>query len=211
MATEDLQGIIAAQARTTGFLQPTFGSFAPETDHVNTGLARLTEQYKDKPRMKGLLQSYLNQIQDLEDAAWSVMWGYNIYKAVGVQLDTLGAIVGEARQGLTDTEYRAMLFVRILINLCNSTVPEILTIFERFYPGAQYELIQYDYAYFSLRVVGVIPESPSSYRFNQVLQTVKAGGVRADLIYQTVPETEVKKFDTTGQGFDSGKWATTEV
>lgn len=86
------------------------------TDHVQAGLALLIEQYRGKPRLEGMLTAYLNRVQELEDATWSVITGRLIDYAVGVQLDVLGKLVGQARQTDLDEPYRARIRARIRAN-----------------------------------------------------------------------------------------------
>ena len=89
---------------------------APIVDHVPVGLDLLIEQYKGRPRIEGLLSSWLNRIQELEDAIWTVIDGRIIDTAVGVQLDTLGKLVGQLRGSETDEAYRAFIRARIRAN-----------------------------------------------------------------------------------------------
>lgn len=98
------------------------------TDHVTAGLALLTQQYQDKPRLAGLVTSYLNRVQELEDAIWSSLIGRLIDNAVGVQLDTLGRIVGQPRSGAMDEPYRARIRARIRANRSNGRPDDILSI-----------------------------------------------------------------------------------
>lgn len=86
------------------------------TDHVTAGLGLLIEQYRNKPRIEGLLASYLNRVQELEDAIWSVIIGRLIDYAVGVQLDALGRLVGQVRNGATDEPFRSRIRARIRAN-----------------------------------------------------------------------------------------------
>lgn len=83
---------------------------------VERGLGLLIEQYKDKPRLAALLTSYLDRIQELEDAIWSVIEGRLIDQAVGVQLDILGKLVGQSRIDLDDEIYRTRIRTRIRAN-----------------------------------------------------------------------------------------------
>lgn len=85
------------------------------TQHVAQGLALLGEAFKGKPNMTALLTCYLNRIQDLENTIWAVIEGYLLPNAVGVQLDTLGDLVGEPRQGRIDSDYRIAIQVTIRV------------------------------------------------------------------------------------------------
>lgn len=48
-------------------------TLAATTDVVEHGLSRLIEQWKDKPRMRAWVASYLEEVQELSSAAWVVL------------------------------------------------------------------------------------------------------------------------------------------
>ena len=84
-----------------------------KSTHVQEGLANLVQQFKDKPDLAALLTSYLEQIQDLETAYFGLLTERTLNAAVGVQLDGIGAIVGEDRRGRDDADYRLAIRARI--------------------------------------------------------------------------------------------------
>src|SRR6266705_5722859 len=86
------------------------------TEHTKTGLSRLLEQYKKSTAFKNLVKIYLDEVQVLEDAGIELALAFLLDNAVGDQLDILGAIVGEARQGREDPIYRIWIKVRIKVN-----------------------------------------------------------------------------------------------
>lgn len=84
--------------------------------HEADAVARFTSQYLDAVKLQGLAGIWARRIQALEDAVESVLKERWVPEAAGVQLDELGAIVGEARLGRTDTAYRGAIEIRISIN-----------------------------------------------------------------------------------------------
>ena len=86
------------------------------TSHVEEGKAMLLEQFKDKPRLAALLGVFLGQVQAAESALWQLFSERTVDTAIGVQLDSLGTIVGETRQGLSDADYRTLIRGRIAAN-----------------------------------------------------------------------------------------------
>ena len=104
-------------------------SISQTTAHVTEALVNLLEQFKNKPKMAALLTAYVNQIQDIEDAFYGLMLGRWLDNAEGTQLDGLGDIVGESREGRYDEDYRLAIRARIKINLCEGTPEQILEIF----------------------------------------------------------------------------------
>lgn len=78
-----------------------------QIDHVEIGLSRLLEQWKNSPKIQGLLRSYLEQSNELESVAFEVLTERGIFEAVGVNLDVIGALFDISRDGRTDEQYRA--------------------------------------------------------------------------------------------------------
>ena len=97
-------------------------------DVTERGLSRLISQWKDKVVVQGITKALLDNIQVIEDQNQQVLTERGIYEAVGVQLDVIGLLVGEARQGKDDTEYRAAILNRIAINSSNGTPVKMMEI-----------------------------------------------------------------------------------
>lgn len=99
------------------------------TDHVARGLAKLTDQFRGRPVIEAILSSYLHQIQLLEDATWKVI-ECRILSAdtVGDQLDQIGKLVGEAREGRSDADYFPAIALRIKINRSDGRAEDILQV-----------------------------------------------------------------------------------
>lgn len=128
------------------------------TDHVATGLARLTEAYKSQRVIRGILGAYLAQVQAFELAAWDVItsrllgeaFTYTPVSDTGVcgsevdmsgaeetvvtldasaaQLDLLGALVREERGGRLDPEYLLAIKARVVANRSAGRAEDILRI-----------------------------------------------------------------------------------
>jgi hypothetical protein len=196
MAIVPIEGTIAARSTLTGLLLPIY-PLSYVSSHIEQGLANLVEQFKDKPKIASLLTSFLNQIQDLEDAFWTLLWDRYLDVATGVSLDGLGDIVGESREGREDDAYRQGIKTRILINLSSGTPEEILAIFVSFFSGTSYHLMELPPAYFKVRVLGKMPDEPTVLQFHNLLQEIKAAGVGAGLHYQLVEEGNVFQFSSS--------------
>lgn len=94
-------------------------------DRVASGLSRLLSQFKDSPNVEGLLSSFLEELQLFENSIEEVSAAFDIDTAIGVQLDVLGRIVGQPREGRIDDVYRLWINARILINQSSGTAEEI--------------------------------------------------------------------------------------
>lgn len=97
-------------------------------DQVTTGISRLLEQFKGKSNIESLLSTYLKQVNELEDSYISLLEERSINTAVGAQLDLLGALVTEPRNGRDDVSYRIAILTRVGINNSEGTPNQVLSI-----------------------------------------------------------------------------------
>ena len=67
-------------------------------DQIKLGLERLIDFWSDKPVAVGLLTSYLENIQVVEDMLFQLLEERSIDTAIGVQLDNLGVLIGQPRE-----------------------------------------------------------------------------------------------------------------
>ena len=168
-----------------------------------------------KPNWEAILTAFGNQVQDLEDALYELLTKRSIDSATGVQLDGLGEILGEAREGRDDPAYREALRVRILLNLCESTPEEIIEIMLRASGSSSVEFEEFFPAALTVNIVDPIDPTDSdgdgvpdvARRLYNFLIEAKPAAVLAHLFYIINPIGDVKFFDTAGQGFDSGRWS----
>lgn len=93
-----------------------------------TALAVLLEQFRNKPRMEGLLSALVGPFQELETVFWDLLTKVNINDGTGDQLDLVGKWLGLKRYGLDDETYRVRLRVEVLIRASNGTINDLLRI-----------------------------------------------------------------------------------
>ena len=98
------------------------------TDHAARTRARLLQQFKDKERVEAVLDAISAEVQEIEDVFFKLITERQIDTAIGQQLDEIGEIVGQKRNGLSDVDYRVRLKVRIQRNASNATPNEILDV-----------------------------------------------------------------------------------
>jgi hypothetical protein len=95
-------------------------------DLVAIALSRLTNQFNESTKLRAMVEAMIAPLQiALEDSAAlkSERW---LDTAVGQQLDGLGYIVGESRQGRTDDEYRDAILFRVFVNTSNATPADMI-------------------------------------------------------------------------------------
>lgn len=85
-------------------------------DHVTSGLGKLISQYSDSPNVRFLLQTFLEELQEIEDVNTELLLQDNIATAEGVQLDGIGEHLGKRREGLSDVDYREVLNIQKVLN-----------------------------------------------------------------------------------------------
>ncbi len=83
-------------------------------DRVEESVARLPGWLESSTNFKNFIEVLSQPFQDIEDLLDSILNGYSIDTAVGVQLDVIGRILALERTSAseTDTSYRARLFGR---------------------------------------------------------------------------------------------------
>jgi len=95
---------------------------------VEVGLSRVIEQFEDKPNIVGTLDAFLQETQKVEDLAFEVNSAFDLDTAIGEQLDVIGRLIGETRQGKSDELYRAAIRNRIVANSADGTIDNIISI-----------------------------------------------------------------------------------
>lgn len=112
-------------------------------NQVTQGKDRLVTQWFDKPVVQGLLQSYMENVQTVEDIYEQLLDERSVFTAVGEQLNVIGSIVGEARSGKADEPYREAILNRIAINTANGTPEKIIEIIKLITESDSVKLVEH--------------------------------------------------------------------
>ena len=157
-------------------------------DHRARARAHLLSQYADKPRMRALVDALADGCQRCEDEAFDLLVSTTLTAAQGKHLDQWGAIVGEARGGLVDQDYRRFIQARILVNNCEGTTDEVLAIWSLLTePYVEIEHLNYAPATFYLRVLrDAYMSDARAARVGTTMRAVKPAGV-AMMLVESVP------------------------
>lgn len=109
----------------------------PATDPLD----RLITQYKNKPHLRALLQSYLDELAEVGVAIEQLGEAFRLGGAVGAQLDLLGKIVGAARQGFDDATYAALIRAYIRAQKSEGKPEDLYSVFRTLLaPGGELTL-----------------------------------------------------------------------
>ncbi len=151
------------------------------TNHVELALARSATQYKDQPKHEAFIRAFSKQVQDLEDATFGMIDARTIELSTGLQLDNLGTIVDQAREGAYDDRYRVLLFVKIGQNTSQGGPEKVINIFQLLTAATLVHYINLGTGAVMLGSdVLIAPDQINS--IYQDMELVIAGGVRVDHI-----------------------------
>jgi hypothetical protein len=98
------------------------------TAHRHKAKERTIERWKSPEGYAAVRDSYADEIQELENALWSIKSSKLVDDAFGASLDLLGRIVGEGRNGRTDPGYRVRIKARIRVNQSFGTPSDLLAV-----------------------------------------------------------------------------------
>lgn len=153
------------------------------TLHTPLALSRLLEFWKDKPTLRQLLSNYTDEIQLLENAIWDTITKRLIDNAGDAQLDVLGRIVGEPRNGLGDAAYRVRIRVRIRINQSFGTAADVIAVL-RLADPAPFHYVRYGTAAFRIDYVSP-PAIAARGQLARFVSEARAAGVRSSVVIPT--------------------------
>jgi hypothetical protein len=94
-------------------------------DHQAEAAANVLSQYPDSVRLLAFLDAFVDQAQSLEELSQDILVMRSVYTAEGVQLDTLGDIVGLERGELSDDAYRIFILGKIYANRADGEIQQI--------------------------------------------------------------------------------------
>ncbi len=171
-----------------------------EDDHITTGLEKLTETFKNQPVIEAMLRAFLRQADELEEQLWLLMWGWVLeyvhpdgtYNAYGKQLDDIGAIVGQLREGREDDDYVAALKIRIRINLSKGRSSDMVAIAALLDEDMTYV------EYFPLAWEASLYNISNGGDISRMLAQAKAASSYGVILTSDFDEANVFKFDNAG-------------
>lgn len=147
--------------------------------HLPQSLSRLIAYWHDKPNMQGLLASYINEIQELENVLHQVLLLRTPDYAGTAQLNVLGSIVDEERNGLDNPDYLLRIKARIRANSSYGTGADVIAVL-RLITEARFHFQRTGTASFLINFV----ETPSDAVIKQagsLVDETKAAGVGFDI------------------------------
>lgn len=149
------------------------------TTHVRDGVALMPHEFHKGGDVDALAASWLEEVQEVEDAAWSIL-GATLDAATGDALDQLGELLVWPRGSLSDADYRAVLSVVVRCNRSAGTGDELLAVLAEVMGVTGYTLTEY----FPAALVAEPEAAPSlgTETLHLLLQRAKAAGVKLHTI-----------------------------
>lgn len=190
----------------------TDGTYVYSGDHVERAVAQLIEIFR-KPRNGEWLAVTVGQVQELEDALWSLLTAFDLDadSTAGAQLDLIGKIVGERRGALTDVQYRPALRARILTNSSNGRIEDLIGIIKALVPSAtlgDIHIVEHYPAALTIELyddfTGALPETIA-----RMLRQAKPAGVRLNFVPVNTGETLIWRSPAGSDAVNGwgAKWA----
>jgi hypothetical protein len=150
------------------------------SDFTQRMVARLLMFVQHGPRFVALVNALATRTGDLRDAASTIVAAFDIDTAVGVQLDTLGAILQRPRYGMTDDRYRDLLHVQIDLILSSTASAEtLLAVVERITGAPAPTYTEHYPAQFR---IGAIVDPDDVTLLRSLLRQAKGWGIYGGLI-----------------------------
>lgn len=174
------------------------------TDHLAQGLLRLLEQYKNKPKIEGLLTSLMQPSQDMEDASFA-MYARTLAAATGVTLENIGQFAGVIRiAGESDDDLRARIYVQLIRNNSQGTPEAIIAGALLVAPDAVVQLVEYANAAFSLSMLGTVLTQDQVDSLYEIVRQVKSAGTSFNGVTLAPDYPATKYFAFAGSDTSSG-------
>lgn len=173
------------------------------TTHSEDAKKRLLFQYQGKANIEGLLDSLGGQqIQDLEDILFDISGRLDINNSIGVQLDGIGKIVGQARNGQDDPTYRLFLKAKAGRNVSEGDINRVISIWKIITSGTVIRVDEFFPG--EIELFSDVPLAPELEQIGfALMQDVVAAGVRV-VATPVSPENAFGFEDSVGTlGFDT--------
>lgn len=194
---EELVGLIA----TFGNMRWGTPSDIRDPHLADEAVSLLMEQYKSRQNINDIVRIFASMFQGIEDEAANIYKYFQIQTAQGAQLDEIGLIVDEARNGQSDLEYRLKIFAKIYLNRTGGEIESLISLLKHSTDTPSVRIIELFPA--AMRIEIEADNWPNDL-YNRVKHAV-AGGVAVDIINFT--GTNRFRFDTPGQGFEQGQFS----
>ncbi len=110
------------------------------TDHARRAILNVNPKFWGKPTIASFIWAITSEVQELEDAIFSVINLRMVDNAGDVQLEVLGRIVGQKNFGFDTETYRALIKAKIRTNRSRGTLKDILETAKLLHPEVAWSI-----------------------------------------------------------------------
>lgn len=162
-----------------------------------------------KPKITAFLTALVSPYQELELAFRQLRDERGLGTAVGKQLEDIGKLVGQEREGLDDATYERYIRARIKTNRSSGLTEELIEITDLIlFDDAAYINVMHHYvATVVISIEDIELTEDLVTTLIGFLRTAKAAGVRLILRWRESPLVDTFRFDSGPQAFDRGHLA----
>jgi len=153
------------------------------TDHVENSRSLLIEQFKSRTVITGLSDVFARRAQDLENVLWDVIDKRLLDNAANAQLDALGRLVGEKRDGRADVSYKKGIRLRIRVNRSKGRSSDLVDVLLLW--GQVFRYVEYRFLAWSAEV----EDEPDILYLHRLLTEAKAAASYGITRGTTIPPT----------------------
>ena len=165
-------------------------------NHLEVVKSRLLSQYRDKPNLEGMIASYVQQIQELETVFMDILAIIvDFDNQEGAQLDLIGKIVGQAREGKSDPEYLKWIKLRVFINRSSGLPDELAYLLSQILPQV-FSLSDDPPAGLVITSLEAVTDTEAAFALDTVNE-IRPGGVRYTLVYSANDDSSTFRFSTS--------------
>lgn len=176
-------------------------------DHVRVALSRMLDQDKPRAIERAIVSILVDRYQRIEDALWQMGELRWIDTATGAQLDVLGAIVGEDREGRDDSTYRLWVKARARANRSAGRPDDALDVLRLVVePTASIEYVDITNRDAEMRV-NVSGSQVDPAQLKAIVGLTKPAGVQMDIVLDSGADAFAFDGGTDGLGYDDGYYA----
>lgn len=157
-----------------------------------------------------LIRGLVESVQGVEDALQQVHVGFDIDVAEGDQLDVVGALVGQARNGMDDDDYRRIIRAKISVNRSKGTIADVIKVADLviYDEDAYLHVDNTGIASLKLIVEDIVLDWEVAELTIKMLRDTVSGGVRIVLEFWQYAESAMFEFapysgSSPGLGFGS--------
>lgn len=153
-----------------------------------------------------LLRALVGPGQTVEDALQQLYSERRVDTAIGEQLDVLGRLVGQARNGMVDADYRRLIRARISVNRSKGTISDIITVSDLVVNDVlvTHQIDNQGIAALVIRLTGAPVTAAIAALLIPMLRDTVSAGVRILVEYSPNAFNTWFQWDTAGRGWDQG-------